>query len=83
MWCFDLFGEVGLFFGAFMITVLISRKWGLDKFSDEIQVGNPTFKGSLVEKSLYFLIKWVCPLLLGFMFVITILQKFFNIQVIG
>jgi len=80
---FDVFGEIGLFFGAFMLTVFISRKWNLKDFSGEIAIGNPSYPGSLLEKVLNILIKWICPAVLGTMFVITLLQKFFGVQVIG
>ena len=78
-----LFLEVGLPFGGFMMSLFISRKWKTNSLKDEILDGYPNYSGSFMEKFLNTMLTLVCPVVLGIMVVITVLQKFFGIIIIG
>ena len=80
---FDVFSDAGLPLGGLLMVIFISRKWGMDKFDTENQSGNESFMVSYTRKFLHFAIKWVCPIFLAAIFIITILQKFLGIQVMG
>jgi len=77
------FLQVGLPFGGFMMSIFISRFWKTHSLANEILEGYPNYTGSLMAKFLNTMITFVCPLFLGIMVVITVLQKFFGVSIIG
>jgi NSS family neurotransmitter:Na+ symporter len=76
----DVFSVIALPLGGFLLSVFIATRWTTAKFSDEISQGAKNYKGSFMEGFLNIMIKFICPLVLGLMFILTLLQKFFNIQ---
>src|SRR5690606_2747163 len=76
----DVFYVIGLPLGGFLMSIFIARKWKIENMSEEVSVGNPGYKGSLLEKFITVMISYVCPAVLGIMFILTILQKFFGIS---
>jgi len=78
---FDVFSDTGLPLGGLLMMIFITRKWGINKFDEENVSGNPGFAKSMTRKFLHLSIVWVCPILLGLIFVVTIVQKFLGIQV--
>jgi len=77
----DVFSEVGLPLGGFMISIFIAFKWKTRNLTAEIAQGNPEYPGSKLERFINFMITTICPLFLGLLFIVTVLQKFFNIEV--
>lgn len=77
----DVFSEVGLPLGGFMLSLFIVFKWKTHRLTKEIGKGDPAYPGSRLEKYVNFTITTVCPIFLGLLFVVTVLQKFFNVQV--
>ena len=77
----DLFSEVGLVFGGFMLTLFITFKWKTSRLTKELSHGNPGYANSLLNKLINFAITVISPVLLGSIFLITVLQKFFAIHV--
>ena len=75
----DVSNDTLLPFGGFLITMYVSFVWKKRNLSDEISKGNPNYKGSLVEKYINFSITYICPLILGSIFLLTFLNKFFGI----
>ena len=75
----DVSNDTLLPFGGFLITIYVSFVWKKRNLSDEISKGNPSYKGSLVEKYINFSITYICPLILGSIFILTFLNKFFGI----
>ena len=75
----DVSNDTLLPFGGFLITMYVSFVWKKKNLSDEISKGNPNYKGSLVEKYINFSITYICPLILGSIFLLTFLNKFFGI----
>lgn len=75
----DLFFVISLPLGGFLLSVFIAFKWKTEKMSEEISHGYPGYIGSIWEKFFNVMITYVCPVVLGAMFVLTILQKFFDI----
>lgn len=80
---FDIFSDTGLPLGGLLMSIFIARKWGMDKFDSEIESGNPTYKDSAWRTFLHITMKYVSPISLGIIFVITILQKFLGISLFG
>ena len=78
-----VFLEIGLPFGGFMMSLFISRKWKTANLAEEILEGYPNYTGSFVEKFLNTMITIVCPIVLGIMVIITVLARFFEINILG
>ena len=78
---FDVFNDSGLPLGGLLMSIFIARRWTLSKFSEEASDGNPSFQGSTTQRFLTIAIRWVTPVTLGIIFVVTILQKFLGVQV--
>ena len=77
---FDIFSDTGLPLGGLLMCIFISKRWKLNNFSQELAQGNPGFIGSKMQKYINFSITYFAPFLLGVMFITTVLQKFFMIN---
>lgn len=77
----DVFSDMFLPLGGFLISVFTAYVWKINNLSQEISGGCPGFKGSIMETFLTVMIMVICPLLIGSIFVITILQKFIGIHI--
>jgi NSS family neurotransmitter:Na+ symporter len=76
---FDVFSEIGLPLGGFLMTLFISIRWKLVNFNKEISIGNDSYAGSFLNKYVNLTIRFFAPIVLGIMFVAAVLQKFFGI----
>ena len=72
----DISNDTLLPFGGFLITLYVAFIWKKKNLSNEISKGNPTYRGSLMEKYINFSVTIVCPLILGSIFIPTFLNKF-------
>lgn len=77
---FDIFSDVGLPLGGFLMTIFIATKWKTANFNKELEVGNEGYMGSFMQKYLNFALTIFAPIFLGLMFVVTVLQKFFGVN---
>src|SRR5690554_144138 len=77
----DVFYVVGLPLGGFLMSIFIATKWKVENMSEEVSKGNPNYKGSFLDKFITIMISYICPLVLGVMFILTMLQKFFGVAV--
>ena len=68
--------------GGFLITIFAAYIWKKENLLEEISIGNNNFKNSFVAKYISFSISFICPLILGSLFLITFLEKFFGISFI-
>lgn len=76
----DVFSVVALPLGGLLISIFIATRWKTDNFSEELSHGYEGYRGSLVEKFLNLMICYICPVVLSFMFIITVLEKFFELS---
>ena len=76
----DIFSVIGLPLGGLLLTIFIATRWKTKNLSDELSHGYEGYKGSLAEKFINIMIVYVSPLILGFVFILTVLQKFFGIS---
>lgn len=77
----DIFFVVSLPLGGFLLSVFIATRWKSHNMSEEISIGNNNYKGSMIEKFFNIMITFICPVVLGIMFVLTVLQKFFAVAI--
>lgn len=75
----EVFSDISLPLGGLLMSIFIARRWGLNNMSDEIAEGNPSYKGSFLEKYIQFAIRYVGPVLLSVFFVLIVLEKFFGV----
>jgi NSS family neurotransmitter:Na+ symporter len=78
----DIFNNIGLPLGGFLLSLFISLKWKTHSLAEEISQGMPSYRGSLFEKFLNLMIVFICPIALGAVFFLSVLQKFFGILII-
>ena len=76
----DIFSVIGLPLGGWLMTIFIATRWKAKKLSDELSHGFDGYKGSWAEKFINTMIVYVSPLILGFVFILTVLQKFFGLS---
>ena len=67
--------------GGFLITIFAAYVWKKHNLEEELSIGAPSYKGSLVSKYISFAITVLCPLILGGIFVLTLMGKFFGVEV--
>lgn len=77
----DIFNQAGLPLGGFLMSLFIAMRWKTANMADEIAEGYPEFKGSIVQKFVNVMITYVAPVLLGIIFLLTVLQKFFGVTI--
>jgi len=69
--------------GGTLISIFAAYVWKKHNLIEEISHGAPNFKDSFVAKYLTFAISYLCPFILGTLFILTILSRFFGITLIG
>lgn len=67
--------------GGCMIAFFAAHVWKKHNLDDELAEGSPNYKGSFVQKYLNFAISYLAPFVLGVVFVLTVLFKFFGISI--
>lgn len=68
--------------GGFLISVFAAYVWKKGNLSKEIEEGYPKFKGTIVEKYIDFAISYLSPVVLGIIFILTVLNRFFGITIL-
>ena len=76
----DIFSVIGLPLGGWLMTIFIATRWKAKNLSEELSHGYDTYIGSWAEKFINTMIVYVAPFILGLVFFLTILQKFFNVS---
>lgn len=78
----DVFSDVSLTLGGCMMCIFIATRWKYSNMSAEIAESSPYFSGSWLDRYLRVMICYVCPILLGGIFLITVFKKFLGIDLI-
>lgn len=76
----DMFLNLGLPLGGLLMSIFISQKWKNVQLAKEILSGYPQFIGSFAQRFLNIIITFIAPIALGLIFLSTVLQKFFYVQ---
>ena len=69
-------------FGGMMISVFAAYIWKKENLSAELSQGNEGYSGSIVESFINFSISYLAPVVLSSIFVLTVLSRFFNTDLI-
>lgn len=69
--------------GGFLISVFAAYVWKKERLYDEISRGNPGFVATLTAKYLDIALRFICPVILGIIFMLTVLDRFLGISLVG
>ncbi len=69
--------------GGFFIAIFTVHIWKRKKLFRELSHGNPGFIRSWVAKYVGFSLQYIAPVILGTIFIITILEIFFNVKLLS
>lgn len=75
--------DVLLMFGGFLIVVFAAYVWKKENLAEEISQGYPGFNDSIIKKLLNFSISYLCPVVLGILFIVVVFNNFFGINLLG
>lgn len=72
--------DISLTIGGCLMCIFIIRRWKIGNMNDELAIGNPNYHGSFIKKYINFTIQYVCPVLLGVLSILIIIDKFFGLE---
>jgi NSS family neurotransmitter:Na+ symporter len=72
--------DISLTIGGCLMCIFITYRWKMSNMDEELSVGNENYKNSFMRKYLNFTIQYVCPVLLGVLSILVIIDKFFGIE---
>jgi neurotransmitter:Na+ symporter, NSS family len=72
--------DISLTVGGCLMCAFITYTWKIENMNEELSLGNETYMGSILQKYISFTIQYVCPLLLGILSILVIIDKFFGID---
>jgi NSS family neurotransmitter:Na+ symporter len=72
--------DISLTIGGCLMCVFITYQWRVQNMNAELSLGNKTFMGSFLQKYINFTISYICPVLLGIMSILIIIDKFYGID---
>lgn len=67
-------------FTGLMLSIFVIYKWKRHDFSNEVSMGAPQFHGSFYERYVHFSLSYVCPVVLGLVFLLTVLDRFLGVS---
>ncbi len=68
--------------GGFLIAVFTAYVWKKENFNAEMANGDEEIRGSWLQSYVDFAIGYVCPILLGSIFIVTVLDNFLGIRIL-
>jgi NSS family neurotransmitter:Na+ symporter len=72
--------DISLTVGGCLMCIFVVKRWKLRNMNEELAFGNPGYQTSFLKKYLNFTIRYVCPVLLGILSIMIIIDKFFGIE---
>ncbi len=69
--------------GGFLIAVFTAYIWRKENFNEEIAHGDEGIRGSWLQRYVDFAISYICPLILGVIFTVTVLEQFFGLKILS
>lgn len=79
----DTFSEVILPLVGFLVCIFCAFRWGRAGFSEELAVANPAFRGSLMERYVNFSLRTFVPVVLLFVFINSVAEKYFAVNLLA
>ncbi|WP_416307333.1 sodium-dependent transporter [Neptunicella sp. SCSIO 80796] len=79
----DVFYDTILPFNGLLICLFVIYRWKRHNFNEELESGDPDYKGSLFEKYVNFSVGTFIPVILFLVFINTVALKYFGASLIG
>jgi len=73
--------DISLTIGGCLMCIFIRKRWNIKEMNAEISLGNEKFMGTNLQRYLDITIGYVCPIILGVMSVLIIIDKFFGLNI--
>ena len=77
----DVASNTLLPFGGLMVSIFAIYVWKRRKLFRELSHGHPEFPRTIVARYISFSLQYICPPVLGAIFIITILEIFFGVMI--
>jgi NSS family neurotransmitter:Na+ symporter len=72
--------DISLTIGGGLMCAFITYRWKINNMNEELSLGNEGYMNSFIKKYLNFTIQYVCPVLLGILSILVIIDKFWGIE---
>ncbi|MDH5433446.1 MAG: sodium-dependent transporter [Gammaproteobacteria bacterium] len=69
--------------GGFLISVFTAYIWKKENFNAELASGDSSIKGSWLQTYVDIAISYICPVILGIIFLVTVLDNFLGIKILS
>ena len=67
--------------GGILITLFAAYVWKKENLNKELEAGYPNFKGSFAEKYVDLGVRFICPLVLSILVIMSVLETFFGVEI--
>ena len=67
--------------GGVLITLFAAYVWKKENLNKELEAGYPNFKGSFAEKYVDLGVRFICPLVLSILVIMSVLETFFGVEI--
>lgn len=80
---YDMFYDTILPFIGFTVCIFTVKRWKLSGLSDELSVGNESYKGSGLQRYVNFSLRTFIPVVLFLVFLMTFMKIYFGIDLVA
>jgi NSS family neurotransmitter:Na+ symporter len=72
--------DLSLTIGGCLMCIFIATQWKIQNMNEELTIGNENYPNSFMKKYLNFTIQYVCPVLLGILSILILIDKFIGLE---
>ena len=72
--------DISLTIGGGLMCAFITYRWKINNMNEELSLGNEGYMNSFIKAYLNFTIQYICPVLLGILSILVIIDKFWGIE---
>lgn len=72
--------DLSLTIGGCLMCFFIATQWKIQNMHEELAIGNANYPKSFMKIYLNFTIQYVCPVLLGILSILILIDKFFGLE---
>ncbi|HEX6891479.1 MAG TPA: sodium-dependent transporter [Chryseolinea sp.] len=72
--------DLSLTIGGCLMCIFIATQWRIENMNEELAIGNENYHKSFMKKYLNFTIQYVCPVLLGILSILILIDKFIGLE---
>jgi NSS family neurotransmitter:Na+ symporter len=72
--------DITMTLSGFLLCIFVTYRWKLHNMHEELQEGAPGYMKSGIHNFINFSLRFICPVALGIIFVMLMLEKFFGLE---